>query len=102
MVQEYESDDLSLNSEDEKKIKKAKSAAEKREKMLGLLAAWDILSRQAKLVVIISTFAVRPFQSVYVRLAHRLRYFVNFSRLFDCLSNQPLNAVLSLQELVLV
>ena len=32
VVQEYESDDLASNSEDEKKIKKAKSAAEKKRK----------------------------------------------------------------------
>ena len=32
VVQEYESDDLASNSKDEKKIKKAKTAAEKRRK----------------------------------------------------------------------
>ena len=33
MVQEYESDDLASDSGDEKKIKKAKSAAEKKKKV---------------------------------------------------------------------
>ena len=59
VVQEYESNDLASNSEDEKKIKKAKCAAERREKMLGHMAAQAILSGEAKLVVIISFFAVR-------------------------------------------
>ena len=35
MVQEYESDDLASNSEHEKKIKKAKSSAEKKRKDAG-------------------------------------------------------------------
>ena len=59
VVQEYETDDLASNSEDEKKIRKAKAAAEKKRKE----AKGNIGNTSKKflsLLVIFSFFAVRP------------------------------------------
>ena len=59
VVQEYETDDLASNSEDEKKIRKAKAAAEKKRK-----EAKGNIGNTSKnflsLLVIFSFFAVRP------------------------------------------
>ena len=55
VVQEYETDDLASDAEDEKNIRKAKAAAEKKRRVT-LVTLRENLS----LVVIFSFFAVRP------------------------------------------
>ena len=70
VVQEYESDDLASNSEDEKRLKIAKNAAEKKRKILTGLS-W-VLRNAFSLKVIISFFAVIffPFLFFYVVISH--------------------------------
>ena len=57
VVQEYESDDLASNSEDEKRLKKAKNAAEKKGKNPERSNGW-FLRNVSSLTMIISFFAV--------------------------------------------
>jgi len=56
VVQEYESDDIASNSEDEKRLKKSKNAAEKKRKILTGLS-W-VLRNAFSLKVIVSFLAV--------------------------------------------
>ena len=55
VVQEYETDDLASDSEDEKKIRKAKAATEKKRRVTSVT-----LRKNLSLLVIFSFFAVRP------------------------------------------
>ena len=58
VVQEYESNDLASDSEDEKKIRKAKAAAEKKRKEA--TSNSGNTSKKFKSLMIFSFFAVRP------------------------------------------
>ena len=58
VVQEYESDDLASDSEDEKKIRKAKAAAEKKRKEAKSNSGNT--SKKFNLLMIFSFFVVRP------------------------------------------
>ena len=59
VIQEYDSDDLASDSEDEKKIRKAKAAAEKKRKEAKSTTSGNT-SKNLSLLVICSFFAVRP------------------------------------------
>ena len=58
-MQEYESDELASNSEDEKKIRKAKLSAEKKRKDSKVVRA--MLLKSLNLLAMFSFFAVRSF-----------------------------------------
>ena len=55
VVQEYETDDLASDSEDQKKIRKAKPAAEKKRKEVK-----SNIGKNLSVLVICSFFAIRP------------------------------------------
>lgn len=79
VVQEYESDDLASDSEDEKRLSKAKNAAEKKRKE-SKLKYTNSVEKCSSLTAIISFFVVKYLVNMY---------FVMFHVGWECLSNQP-------------
>ena len=90
VVQQYESDDLASNSEDEKKIKKAKTAAEKKRKDARPHGSSGNPFKRSKISGVNQLFRGKTVPKCLVGRTRPLRYFVNFSRMLDCLSNQPI------------